>query len=70
MTSPFNKQTNTKYKQLIKKKIKESAFEYLKIRDIQYEQLETQKYMAEWADNYHDISYHDKSALSYCLDHW
>ena len=47
-------QTNKyEYKQLIKKKNKEAEFEYLKdlkethskIRDIQYQQLETQKYM-------------------------
>ena len=25
---------------------------------------------AEWADNYHDISYHDKSPLSYRLEQW
>ena len=25
---------------------------------------------SEWADNYHDISDHDKSALSYRPDHW
>ena len=24
----------------------------------------------KWADNYHNISYHDESALSHHLDHW